>query len=62
MLNIRKVTGAGIKIARKKKGLTAKEVSMYSGIAQANLSRIENGKVNSTLDTIERIHEAIKIL
>ena len=62
MLNIRKVTGAGIKIARKKKGLTAKEVCMYSGIAQANLSRIENGKVNSTLDTIERIHEAIKIL
>lgn len=41
--------------ARKEKNITQKELSDITGIAQSDISRIENGNANPSLKTIERI-------
>lgn len=41
--------------ARKKAGLTQKELSQKSGIAQSEISKIENGKKGVTVDTLEKL-------
>ena len=41
--------------ARKRSGLTQKELSDRSGIAQADISRIERGVGNPSLRTIKRL-------
>ena len=41
--------------ARKSAGLTQKELSAASGIAQSEVSKIERGKKNITLETLEKL-------
>lgn len=41
--------------ARKNSGLTQKELSQKSGIAQSEISKIENGKKGVTIDTLEKL-------
>ena len=41
--------------ARKEKGLTQKQLSELTGISQADISRIENGTRNPSLETIKRL-------
>lgn len=41
--------------ARKKQNLTQKELSERTGITQADISRIENGTRNPSLDMIKRL-------
>jgi predicted transcriptional regulator len=41
--------------ARKKKGLTQKELSKITGIEQAHISRLENGNYNPSLHFLKRI-------
>lgn len=41
--------------ARKKKGLTQKQLSELTGISQADISRIENGTRNPSLEMIKRL-------
>lgn len=50
-----------IKEIRKQKGVTTYELSELTGIDQGAISRIENGKANPTLKTLEKICEALKI-
>lgn len=45
--------------ARKEKGLTQKELSELTGIAQADLSKIENGNANPSLKTLKRLAEGL---
>lgn len=45
--------------ARRKQNFTQKELSARSGIDQADISRIENGTANPTLDTLERLAEGL---
>ena len=45
--------------ARKEKGLTQKELSELTGIAQADLSKIENGNANPCLKTLKRLAEGL---
>ena len=42
-------------LARKEKNLTQKELSQLTGITQADLSKIENGNVNPSLDSLLRV-------
>ena len=55
--------GLGIRIRdlRKSKQLTLVEVAKSTGIDQATLSRIENGKMTGTLDSHRRIAEALGV-
>lgn len=45
--------------ARKEKNLTQKELSDITGIAQSDISRIETGNANPSLQTIERIANGV---
>lgn len=50
-----------LKRVRKQKGVTTYELSELTGIDQGAISRIENGKANPTLKTLEKICKALKI-
>ena len=41
--------------ARKASGLTQKELSERTGIAQADISKLENGNANPSLRTLQRL-------
>ena len=41
--------------ARKEKGITQKQLSEITGIAQGDISKIENGNANPSLNTLKRI-------
>ena len=45
--------------ARKARNISQLELSKMSGIIQADISRIENGKANSTINVLKRLAEAM---
>ncbi len=45
--------------ARAEKKLTQQDLSKITGIAQADLSKIENGNANPTLKTLKKIAEGL---
>lgn len=45
--------------ARNETGLTQKELSQKTGIAQGDISRLENGLANPSFSTITRIADAL---
>ena len=49
------------KSARKTKHLTQKTVTKLSGVAQADLSRFENGKSDIRLSTLEHLADAVEM-
>lgn len=51
--------GEKIKAARNAKNMSQKEVAASIGIDQAQYSRIESGKVEPTLSSLEKIAEAL---
>ena len=44
---------------RKNAGLTQKQLSERTGIAQGDISRIENGNANPSLNTLKRLASAM---
>lgn len=61
MSEITKHVGELLKQARKKKGLTQKEVGQRLGIAEATYNRYEKGNQNLTLETLEKVAIAIGV-
>lgn len=51
--------GAGLAVLRTEAGLTQIELSERSGIAQADISRIERGIGNPTAGTLNRLGDAV---
>lgn len=45
--------------ARAEKGLTQKELSERSGIAQGDISKLENGNANPSVRTLQRLANAM---
>lgn len=45
--------------ARKAEGLTQKELSDRSGIAQGDISKLENGNANPSIRTLQRLATAM---
>ena len=45
--------------ARKNSGLTQKQLSERTGIAQGDISRMENGNANPSLNTLKRLAGAM---
>ena len=45
--------------ARKASGLTQKQLSEKTGIAQADISKLENGNANPSLKTLQRLASAM---
>lgn len=53
--------GERIRKLRKEKGITLVELSKQTGVAQATLSRIETGTMMGTIESHEKIAEAIGV-
>lgn len=53
--------GAAISEARAKAGISQKELSLKSGIDQSDISKIERGAANPSINTIERLVNAMKM-
>lgn len=53
--------GDKIKLFRTNKNLSQKEVALSIGIDQAQYSRIESGKVEPTISSLEKIAEALAV-
>lgn len=45
--------------ARKLKGITQKELSERTGIAQGDISKLENGNANPSIKTLQRLASAM---
>lgn len=45
--------------ARREKGITQKELSELTGIAQGDISKLENGSANPSVKTLERVASAL---
>lgn len=45
--------------ARNSKGITQKELSARSGIAQSDISKLENGNANPSIKTLQRLAKAM---
>lgn len=59
--NIKTLLGTNLREIREIKGLTQEELAEQIGISHAPISKIENGEGNPTLDTIEKITDALGI-
>jgi transcriptional regulator with XRE-family HTH domain len=54
--------GIRIRLIRKQKGLTLAEVSRRSGVAVSTLSKLENGQVTASMDTIFKVSRGLGVL
>ena len=53
--------GSNLKAARKKLGLTQEEVAARSGVHATEVSRIEAGKRDPQVSTVERLAGAVEL-
>jgi len=54
------ITGSSIKKLRIKAGLTQKKLAVLAGVSQAHVAKIEQGKVDPRLSTVNRILGVLK--
>ncbi|WP_206667681.1 helix-turn-helix domain-containing protein [Muricoccus nepalensis] len=54
------IFGMNVRKAREGRGLTQIELARLTGIAQSDLSAVERGVANSTIDTMARIAAAVR--
>ena len=55
-------TGKYIAEKRKKKGLTQKELAERTGINQADISKLENGTRNPSINLLKRLAEGMDMV
>lgn len=53
------MVGSAVAAARARKGISQKELSHLTGIDQSDLSRIERGIANPSVNTLDRIAQAL---
>lgn len=58
---LQQILGNKVRELRIQKGLSQDELAFYCGIDRPQISKIEQGKVNVTLDTIEKLSKALNI-
>ena len=56
-----KAFGARLRDVRKEKGISQSKLSEDTGMSEGYLSRVENGKVNATLDIVRRLGIALGV-
>lgn len=57
--NIKLIVGQAIAEAREEKGMSQRDLSSASGVMQADISKIEKGKGNPTLTTLQKIAKSL---
>jgi len=61
MSQITEIIATNIRRLREVKGLSQKEVSASSGVPQGQYSRIENGKVEPAVSTLDKIAKVFEV-
>lgn len=59
-MNSREEIGQRIREMRKMKNISQKDLAKMTGITQANMNRIENGRYSPGLDILARIADALE--
>ena len=59
--SFRETLGRKLKEKRKEKNISQKILSFRSGISQANISKIEKGSLNISLDILERYVKGLEL-
>ena len=59
MIEVAKQIGQQIRVARKAKGLTLKEVAQRLGVSETTVSKYEIGSQNLTIETLKKIADAL---
>ena len=57
--DLKLIVGQAIADARGKKGMSQRDLSASSGVMQADISKIEKGKGNPTLTTLQKIAKSL---
>jgi transcriptional regulator with XRE-family HTH domain len=60
-MNSRKVVGNNLRDLRNERGLTQEKLSALSGVDQGYIGTLERGRVNVSVDTLDKISKALKI-
>lgn len=61
LLEFQKAFGARLRYVRKEKGISQSKLSEDTGMSEGYLSRLENGRVNATLDILRRLGIALQV-
>ena len=61
MSDFKKLLGNRIKTIRKARKLTQEQLAEYVNIGTPNISYIENGKFAPSIDTLQKIAQALKV-
>ena len=61
MKQIGKVVGANIRKYRKARGYTQEQLAIYADVGSYYLSRLELGKENPTVETLQKIANALGV-
>jgi transcriptional regulator with XRE-family HTH domain len=59
--DIKKIFGENLRSFRKQKGLSQRALYAICGIEHGTISRMENGEVNATLNTIAILADALEV-
>lgn len=60
-MNHRIEIGNRVAEIRKQKGLTQSELSEITGLQQVNISKIETGKYNVSIDILNKVCKALEV-
>lgn len=60
-MNLQEVFGKNVKEERLRQGLSQSDLAKYSGLERTHITNIEKGKINITIDTIEKISLALNV-
>ena len=61
MKQISKVVGTNVRKYRKKRGYTQEQLALYANVGSYYLSRLELGKENPTVATLQKICSVLRI-
>lgn len=61
IINNRQKIGSAIAIFRKKRGLTIRELADKCNVTYSNISKLENGSYNVSIDILSRICNALGV-
>lgn len=59
--NILKAFGENLKRLRTQKGLSQRDLSALCNVDNADISRMENGEINVTLNTVTQLADALEV-
>ena len=61
MASLRKTFGENLRVQRKKQGISQEALSFKAKVGTEYISKVEHGKINVCLDTVEKLSRALRV-